>query len=289
MIASFSIWLEEKENKEKILNEFKEYRDSLPKYEVELILKKYQFEEVKEFKTKKEELLSKALRQLEVLKDEKQLNNLKGYEIEELFDFFPSKNNYDLEKYILDLESFIKEIQFLEVDESIERAKFYKATIQITNSGLKSDENIYCEIELGKENFAFEDIEDFKDELKKIIEEKIPTLPDFPKPIRVFRTNNAYKIDNFDILKNSLHNTIRPIIMTQQSRVSIPKLHNLHPPYFFVDDHRIKITKLNLNVGLVHTKDFYLILNKENYVKYYITSKNLPKPLKGAVKVIYED
>ena len=127
IVASFSIWLEEKKEKEKILNDFEQYKNGLPNYEVKLILKKYQFEEVEKFKIKKKEILNKALKQLEVLKDEKRLDILKCYEIKDLFDF-PLNYKYDLEKYALDLENFIEKLKSLEVDESIEKIKLYKAT-----------------------------------------------------------------------------------------------------------------------------------------------------------------
>ncbi len=281
--TSYEIWKKEKEEKNKLLEELEKLKYLMPKYEVKLILKKYEFEEIKEFENKKSKLLIKAKKQLELLENVEKLDELKGYEIEEIFDFLPIENQNDLEKYKQDLKDFITKVQNLQIDESIKNTKFYTATLQISNIGNKSDEDIYCEIELGEENFAFEDIEKFEEILDEIKTKKIPHLPEFPIPIRKIE-NNLPKISNFDILGRA----IKSNIIIKPQHISKLNFHNLHPPYFFVEEHSLKVTKLNLNVELVHEKDFYLILKDEKNISYFITSKNLKEPQKGKVKVEYE-
>lgn len=284
--TSYEIWKKEKEEKNKLLEELEKLKYSMPKYEVKLILKKYEFEEIKEFENKKSKLLIKAKKQLELLENVEKLDELKGYEIEEIFDFLPIKSEYDLEKYQKDLKNFINILENLHVDESIKNTNFYNAIIQISNIGAKSDENIYCKIELGKENLAFDDIEEFRDELEKIQSKYIPLIPEFPKPVKIKNTNNLDKF--LDVLNNKNHLLLQPVLQTLITHKS-KMIYNLQPPYFFIDEHNLKVTKLNLNVGLIHTtRKFYLILNNENSITYFITSKNLKEPQKGKVKVKYE-
>jgi hypothetical protein len=288
--SSFVLWLEEKKQKEEVINKLKEYFNSLPNYKIKLILKKYELQEIKNFRLEKEKLLKKALKQLEILKNE-QLDTLKGYEIEELFDFIPIESKYDLNKYISDLKNFITKIKSLEIDKNVENIKIYEATVEISNIGLKSDENIYCKIDLGEKNFAFKYVEDFENILKEIIKEKIPILPDFPKPVKINKSKKSFY--NMNKLINFSKPTLISPVISPVERIDTKFLRlsyeNKHPPYFFVDEHQIIIKNLDLNVGMTHIKEFYLILNNENNIKYYITSKNLPKPLKSNVKVIYEN
>ncbi|GAX88013.1 hypothetical protein LNAT_P1310 [Lebetimonas natsushimae] len=284
--SSFVLWLEEKKQKEEVINKLKEYLNTLPNYKIKLILKKYELQEIKDFRLEKEKLLKKALKQLEFLKDKGQLDTLKGYEIEELFDFIPIESEYDLNKYISDLKNFITKIKSLKIDKNIENIQIYEATVEISNIGLKSDENIYCKIELGKENVAFKYVEDFEDKLKEIIKEKIPILPEFPKPVKINKSKETFyemnKIINFS--KSTLISPIEKID-TKFLRLS----ENRHPPYFFVDEHQIIIKDLNLNTGMTHSRNFYLILNNKDNIKYYITSRNLPRPIQGILKeIIYE-
>ncbi len=284
--ASYEIWKKEKEEKNKILEEINQLKNSIPTYEVKLILKKFEFEEVRKFEEHQTKYLQKAKKQLEVLEDKNKLNDLKGYEIEELFDFLPLESQYDLKKYQEDLKTFIYKLKNLQIDENIKNANFYNATIQISNIGTKSDEDIYCAIELGEENFAFNDIEEFRYELKKIKSKYIPSIPEFPKPIKIFKANNIPKIKNINVLRNPIINIANPNIKELYS-LPFAKLNNLHPPYFFVDEHSLRIRELNLNVGLVHKRNFYLILKDDKQITYFVTSKNLKEPQKGFVKVEY--
>lgn len=285
--SSFVLWLEEKKQKEEVINKFKEYSNSLPNYKIKLILKKYELQEIKNFRLEKEKLLKKALKQIEFLKNKGQLDTLKGHEIEELFDFIPIESEYNFNKYISDLKNFITKIKSLEIDKNVENIKIYEATVEISNIGLKSDENIYCEIDLGEKNFAFKYVEDFEDKLKEIIEEKIPILPVFPKPVKINKSKKSF------YNMNKLINFSKPTLISPVEKIDTKFLRllyeNKHPPYFFVDEHQIIIKNLNLNTGMTHSRNFYLILNNKDDIKYYITSKNLPKPLKSNVKVIYEN
>jgi len=293
LYGSFEVWKKEKENFEKLLEKYNQLKNSFPNYEVKIFLRKYKFKEIEEFKQKKKEYLQRAYKQLEILGNKVLLEKLSVKEIEKFFDFIPYEKKYNLAKYENDLRDFIKNLEILDVKNDLKNINFYKATLEISNIGNKSDEDIFCEINVGEKNFTFEDLEDAENVLNEITNKNIPKLSDFPKPEIIKETipNNLNNLSKLQRILNQFNRPIQGELIVEPikfSGIDRKLIKNLHPPFFSCEEHIVTVRKLSLKVGLVYTKDFYLILNDSKNISYFITSKYLPSPLENRVKVIYE-
>ena len=290
LYASFEIWKEEKLKFEKLLEKLNNLKNSFPNYEVKIFLKKYKVKEIEEFEQKKKEYLKKACHQLEILENKNVLEKLSVEELKKNFDLIPNEKIYNLKKYEKDLKIFIKNLEILKIRDDVKSKNFYEATLEISNIGNKSDEDIFCEINVGEKNFAFEDLEDVENILEEIKNKNIPELPNFPKPEIKKETipKRLYDLSELQKAFNKFNNPIQVKLISQPINLSIERklTKNLYPPFFSCEEHIVRIRKLNLKVGLKYEKNFYLILNNDKNMSYFITSKYLPNPLKNKVKIV---